>query len=289
MNDSFYITLPSNVKNNFFDNTVANFKTKLAQRIELKGSWVVGLASISYTNSWYNLTLKGNVDIRYFKGDAKMLGKSAIIYPGRYDNIDDLIGMIKFRFSQFSTEFPEITIPSIDYEKKSKIVSIKLGLFNNRYVYPEFSENICKMLGFNKKIFDAEVGKQLLSYSEELNLQPAVSRPNWNPPVKPRDTKMHANKPYSLSIDFHSLYVYCDIVKHSFVGDSLSPLLRFVEIPPNYAYNEQVVCTYPDTHYIPLLTNEFESIEIAIRNDSGNLMPFEGGRSIVVLHFRKLN
>lgn len=38
--DSFYMTLPSNVKSKTYNNTVANFKTKVSQRISLSGDWI---------------------------------------------------------------------------------------------------------------------------------------------------------------------------------------------------------------------------------------------------------
>ncbi len=75
MNNSFYITLPSNVKSEFFENTVANFKTKLAKRIELEGEWEVGLAAISYTYSWYNLSKNGLVDLHYFDTEPRKIAR----------------------------------------------------------------------------------------------------------------------------------------------------------------------------------------------------------------------
>lgn len=291
MSNSFYITLPSNVKSDFFDNTAANFKTKLAQRIDLKGDWEVGLASISYTNSWYNLQNQGTINIKYFNGTAHTLFEQpVVIYQGRYDTINDLINLINLKFSKMQESYPSMKLPELYLEEKSKIVSIKLGLLRNRFVFPELSENICNMLGFKKKSIDERAGTQLLEYAEELNAQPDETRGEYDPPEAPtKKIKIHADKIFNLSLGYNSIYVYCDVVKHSFVGDSLSPLLRFVEIPPNYSYGEQVVCTYPDTHYIPLITNEFETIEIAIRNDIGDLMPFVSGRSIIVLHFRTRN
>ena len=36
-------------------NTLTNFKTKLAQPIELTGEWEVALCELQYLRSWYNL------------------------------------------------------------------------------------------------------------------------------------------------------------------------------------------------------------------------------------------
>ena len=52
----FFITLPSNVKSITSEpNTIANYITKLPQRIILNGKWQVALVEISYPLTWYNI------------------------------------------------------------------------------------------------------------------------------------------------------------------------------------------------------------------------------------------
>jgi hypothetical protein len=94
--------------------------------------------------------------------------------------------------------------------------------------------------------------------------------------------------PYDLSGGFHSLFVYCNIVKPSYVGNTYTQLLRLVEIPSDKKFGDQVLIAYPNTYYIPLLTQEFETIEIDIKAETGETVPFEFGRSILTLHFRRV-
>ena len=42
--------------------TLTNFKTKLAQPVELTGDWEVALAELQYPRSWYNLRKLSNRD-----------------------------------------------------------------------------------------------------------------------------------------------------------------------------------------------------------------------------------
>ena len=302
MNDSFYITLPSNVKSEFFENTVANFKTKLAKRIELDSEWEVGLSTISYTYSLYNLVNNGTVTLRYFESDPrKVVAEDNIkgpIYAGRYDKVELLIESIQQRFERLMKKikssdnpkinFDESALPTITYDERTKYVTIKLGIYNNRYVFPEFSKSICFILGINKESLDSLAGTKLIEYSAELNNIPVEQRSTWNPSQRPKDFRINGDKPIHLQNIYHSLYVYCDIIKPSLVGDSFTQLLRFVEIPPNYNYGEQIVCTYPDTYYHKILFRDFDSIEIDIKDDTGKPMQFEFGRSIIVLHFRRI-
>ena len=288
MND-FYVTLPSNVKS-FEDNTVTNFKTKLASRLEFKGDWDVGLASMSYTLSWYNLPRKEYIKIRYFDGGTQVLASQIPIYPGRYDKIQDLLEIIQYQTKRFKEkEKITINLPEFKLHEKTRLLYCIFGVHKNRLVFPEMSEYLSHLLGFNKKELDAFVGTKLLEYETELNDIEVTKRPTWYPTEIPGQklTHFNAQDPFELSGGYHSLFVYCDIVRPSYVGDSFTQLLRFVEIPQGYSYGDQIVLTYPDTHYLPVMTKEFETIEIDIKDDTGQRIPFEFGRTIIVLHFRK--
>ena len=99
----------------------------------------------------------------------------------------------------------------------------------------DLSENLCNMLGFNKKKMTSKYGEVLLKQGEkEAELKKQGVEVNLEDP----DTDMlhTAEKPYELSGGYHSLFVYSDIVSPSFVGDSFTQLLRLVEIPSNYKF-----------------------------------------------------
>ena len=52
----FYLTLPSNASMSIFpENTTASFRVKLPQTVDLSGDWEVGLYSMTYPRTWYNL------------------------------------------------------------------------------------------------------------------------------------------------------------------------------------------------------------------------------------------
>ncbi|GFX24769.1 uncharacterized transposon-derived protein F54H12.3 [Trichonephila clavipes] len=76
-------------------------------------------------------------------------------------------------------------------------------------------------------------------------------------------------------------YVYSDIVRPVVVGHVKAPLLRVVRISGDVVSAQ---CDRP--HYVPVIRQNFHTIEIEIRLNSGDLLPFERGKVIVVLHFR---
>jgi hypothetical protein len=101
------------------------------------------------------------------------------------------------------------------------------------------------------------------------------------------DEKFIALRSAELNAGLHSIFVYSNIVEHYFVGNSFAQLLRLVEVPNNSNYGEQVVLRYDQPHYIPLQTHSFDTIQVELKDDTGENIPFEFGRVIIKLIFKK--
>jgi hypothetical protein len=83
------------------------------------------------------------------------------------------------------------------------------------------------------------------------------------------------------------LYVYSDIVSYSVVGDTKVPLLRVCDTDGEYGHTVRAIFTHP--YYVPIARNDFDTIEININTELGIPVPFEFGKSVVTLHFRRKN
>jgi hypothetical protein len=81
------------------------------------------------------------------------------------------------------------------------------------------------------------------------------------------------------------MYVYCDVATHCAVGDARSPLLQICNVSGEHGGTAHVV--YDRPHYVPVRRREFVTVKISINNEAGRPMPFEFGKSVVVLHFRR--
>ncbi|GIX93061.1 uncharacterized protein CDAR_170951 [Caerostris darwini] len=84
--------------------------------------------------------------------------------------------------------------------------------------------------------------------------------------------------------EFPIFYVYSDIVQPVVVRHVEAPLLRVVRISGNDG--DVINVLYDRPHYFPVIRQSFQTIEIEIRLNSGNLVPFEREKVIIVLHFR---
>ena len=69
----------------------------------------------------------------------------------------------------------------------------------------------------------------------------------------------------------NSLYVYCP--------------LRIV--PVEGRDGEMIIRVLDPIQYCPLLQRRLPTMEIDIRDDTGSILPFERGRVVVTLHYRK--
>ena len=66
---------------------------------------------------------------------------------------------------------------------------------------------------------------------------------------------------------FNSLYVYCDAAEAIPVGDIKTPLLRVVDAARNFG--DLIHRLYTTPHFVPVSRKEFYTVEIDIRNDTG--------------------
>ena len=284
MND-FFVYLPSNVNSIYFQNTSANFKTKLARYCSLNGIYEVGLAEISYTYSFLNISEDEIIQILYLDSEYTEFRKYVKLKKGYY-TIEDLISSLN-NIIQINENY--VTLPKFELydEKNYKKIKLVYGKTKFAPIFLRISYNLARILGISKSEMD-EISNHIITmvyYDYEYTRKNKdLNEYDFEIPEE-----IKAENLYDISGGFHTIFVYCDIIKANFVGDSKTQLLRFVEIPYNFGYGDQVHLIFDKIQYFPLITNEFESIEIDIKDDTGKNIPFNFAKNIIVLHFRKRN
>ena len=102
------------------------------------------------------------------------------------------------------------------------------------------------------------------------------------------DLKILKSKESPYVAELHSItsiYVYCNIVHPQIVGNTMVPLLRTISVSGNSG--DVITKTFTNIQYMPVQTKSFEDIEILLRTDTGDPVPFERGKVTVTLYFRK--
>ncbi len=309
----FYITLPSNVKSTVKNenNTISNYKTILNRRLNFNRdeSWTVGLAEISYTKSWFNVRHKQ--EISFFnkygedieKSKAKpmdIIGEKLVeneslyvlenlpkIYSkcGHYSEIEILVEELN---SQLNKLFGYIRVlPGLKYDKLNHYVTIIPGRHEDMLCLPDFGFEIENILGFIDK--KGRTIREKLKMHRKMDGDIAYAREESDEILEEFLSKniIRGYRPVELNAGCNSLYVYSNIVEHSFVGDAYAQLLRCVEVPTDKGFGELVTIIYDVPHLIPLQTNSFDTIELDIKDDTGARIPFEFGRVSAKLIFKR--
>ncbi|GFW96212.1 uncharacterized protein TNCV_571831 [Trichonephila clavipes] len=103
---------------------------------------------------------------------------------------------------------------------------------------------------------------------------------------EPGEYKKSVKSPYIAdpTASFPIMYAYCDLVEPQIVGYTQAPLLKIIKVEGKDG--EVVNAHYTRPHYVPVIRQQFQAIEMILRLHSGDLVPFERGRVIAVLHFR---
>jgi len=266
--NSFYLTLPSNTDEN---GKTGNFRVHLPEKIDLEGNWEVALVELLYPYSWNNVH-NNKEDYDFNQNTIGLLLNGVAHYttiePGYYETIRELQDAIeqaminlmrKIRFSdeEFNQKFVvdenqfgefEVIKLKFDYIKKKMTLEI-----NTHYVHAlMLSKHLAYVLGFKEQVL----------------------------------TKDHvAEHAMDLRGGTDALYVYCNVVTNQVVGNTRVPLLRIC--PIQGIHGNIIEKTFYSPHYIPVLCREVDHIEIAIKSDTGTLIPFEYGKTVTKLHFRK--
>ena len=158
MATQFYLTLPSNSSMKYFpDNTVANFKVKLAETIELTGDWEVALSEFNYPHTWSTIREGNRQTFIYNTGVG--YNETGLIQDTHFNTIPDLVkalngcmtkeGQTKIKFS-YNRNTRKITI---DVKKDAMVW---------------FSGDIATALGFEQ---DTLIKKKTVSpYVADINV-----------------------------------------------------------------------------------------------------------------------
>ena len=146
-----------------------------------------------------------------------------------------------------------------------KILGFDTNLSNYEWVRKEFPD-----VTFSKRILFHEM-------CSAYYINPTKDLQNWK-------NIYISDRPINSVLGVQSMYVYCDLVDYSIVGDTSAQILR--NVPIKGQKHEIVTERFDIPHYVPVLNSHFESIRLNISNDLGDNVKFAVGKSIVKLHFR---
>ena len=107
---------------------------------------------------------------------------------------------------------------------------------------------------------------------------------------------VNPNYPVDISGGRHTIFVYCDLIQDQILGNKLTSLLRTIALPNNSTQKTQnaIICngnlqSFSNLQWKNVVKSSFQSINITIRDETGQLMPFLSiGRNWLTLKFQFL-
>lgn len=247
----FFVTLPSNASAKVYpQNKIWNYRTKLASPILLTEAYEVGLVEIQYPQNWYSFP-ESDATISI---NNSLVGKiTHISLPvGHYDRVSDIL-----------SEFNSLAVQSIiggkislEYDRVRKRVWVK----GDQHIALSCGGKLAHILGF--------ISNDPLSPSENTQ------------------ARSYAPHPADIYGGCYSMFIYSDIVDYQVVGDSYVPLLRSINIADTD--KQYPIRLFDKPHYVRLSKLQIDDIEIAIKSDQDQPIPFTYGKVVIKLHFRPI-
>ena len=254
-------------------NKIGQFKNQLSSPLPINQNTKVALAEIVYTKSWYNV--EKVYEIRLVDQSSQVL-----VFPdlklkvnrGFYDTPESLVKDL----NQILGYFPIKQPPMLQYNARENYVYLYAGKTDTQSVYPDFGEEIENILGLRNRN----------TYVYEYNNIPSDGAEYDFHTFDHFDSNvLKGYHPVEINAGIHHLMVYSDIVSESFNGATKSQLLGMVKIPPEAKFGDTVHIRYKDRNFKPVNYDQFQCIEISVRDSSNREIPFKFGLCSVKLQF----
>jgi hypothetical protein len=105
-----------------------------------------------------------------------------------------------------------------------------------------------------------------------------------------RGTVYSAESKPSIQKAFNLMFIYSSLIEPIMVGGVFVPLLRSIWLESTYNYGDIVHKDLKNKMYLPISSTSINNIEIEVRNDAGELIPFPyGSKTNLTLHFRRID
>lgn len=234
----------------FPNNTTAKYVTHLHRRITLHGRWEVGLVEMHFPHTFYNVR-RGEGEIKItFKDGTKIITD---VPPNYYRTKED-----------FYTAFNKVLDGALKKSAAAKVLEDVNGA--SHFAIDDLS--------------DVDKIKVSTTLANQLGVHPSANLLKQ----KTGDTKVDLDRGLP-----QLLYCYCDVIEDQRVGNTSAPLLRIVNTNTHkFYFGRESTQIFTSPIYLPVQNRDFSTIEIDLRDGTGNAIPFAHGTSAVLLHFRRV-
>lgn len=286
MEHHFYIDLLSNTPNESFENTRSEFVTPLHDALifDNPDDYEVGISEIAFSNSFTKYEgFRIKLSKTYLDPTDLMVKnreKSLRIDMSHLGNNFPLLEKLRSAIERFNLDTPSIARFKGRFRLIKKTHKLELSLYPGERLQ-FIPQKFAQLIGFDNFTF---YGETLVPFDV------AHGTGSHNPEyLIPNDaensTTFEAIGNIDLLSEFYYIFIYTNLIRFTRVASDKAPLLR--TIPVKGRYGDHISLVFNNIYYYSLASNFFSEIRIELRNDTGELISFDFGRTYVKLHFRK--
>jgi hypothetical protein len=292
---SFYITLPSNSSTQQYANTQTNYTTLLQTALTLNVPYEVALVEFSYRE--YMSFDIGFLNVKFRDGTetAKEQFRSFKLYAFDNEPVEHFLDRLNVEILDYYTR--------ISYCIRSKLIDENSFSDQSSFIKKNWKK-IRQEENFNQKLYQDRLNHystvvpriELKTNNHTSVIVPvgsAISFTDQAQNIFKNDSQMITSSYemliFSELLNFVDyLMVYCDLVEPQTVGDVTAPLLRTITKTGKFNTTNEKIFTEP--HYMPVLRSYINTINVDVRDPSGQPVRFENQLSKVILklHFRPI-
>src|SRR5436190_9681844 len=241
----FYVTLPSNSSMKYYsNNTTSNFITHLSSAINVSdgAQWEVALVEAHYPNSFLTVGNDALIYI-YLENNEQPVAPAAVTdsmlsdSPAAVDDDDDDDDDLSGESKKKPTPSAPPPSPKKTSEQISQIKSIKVPAGDYKNI-----EDLLRTMNRDTELlkyvtFSYAKATQMVEIYPSLDVSQVELCTSLALVLgfDPNETDLITNRKSIRPADIYAalpshMYVYCDLVEPQFVGDTVAPLLRIVNI-----------------------------------------------------------
>lgn len=247
----FYVTLFSNASAHVYPgNKISNFRTKLAKPIVLNHQYEVAVIEIQYPRTWLSFPqADSRVEIYNPVKDDALSVTTIELSVGHYTSVEQIIKEFNLKCQQQPG--------TADIKTQYNTVSNYVGVMGPRGSVLTFRGRLAEILGFKTE-------------------EPFVL--HYKNTYAPHPADIYGGK--------YNMFIYADIADYQLVGDAHARLLRAINITDDV--RRVAILQFDTPHYTPVSKTLIDDIEIDLKDDQNQHIPFLYGKVFVKLHFRPI-
>lgn len=273
----FYVTLISNSSIETYSwSKASSFIVQLPRKISLNENWVVGLAELHFSYNFFNVT-ENNNSFTYTCGRNTYTHKIPV---GFYNSVGDILTEILKKTEKELGRW-------LEYDSTTNRVRvIHTDEITKKLPFTNGHNTRTNEITKTNPLSDNDNCNELtaIKFHGRLALQLGFI-PDGNV-LKYKFSPYVGNVYYGIP---EQMYVYCDIIEPQIVGYESSQIIKIINTSEKeLKFGSSCFHGFQKIHYIPVMKKEFDTIQIDIRDITGEYFPFRHGITTVKLHFKEI-